>query len=175
MAVARAGLPTGAPASGAKEKEVLRMHISWNFLDKRRATIEAIESYEDMVFIIDHTDEEIAAVKVKMEGVGTPNMDGLPHAHDPKSGESRLVSGIEEIDMLKERYRQAVEYMAWFKPAWNQLTEDEQFVLNAFYMGKDEDTASIEVTKHFQIERSSAYRKKNRALDRLMSLLYGKG
>ena len=43
------------------------MHISWSFLDKRKATIAAIESYDDMAFIIGHTDDEIAAVKVRVK------------------------------------------------------------------------------------------------------------
>ncbi|MBQ1492681.1 MAG: sigma-70 family RNA polymerase sigma factor [Blautia sp.] len=148
------------------------MHISWNFLDKRKATIEAIKSYDDMAFIIEHTDEEIATVKDKMVGVGSPGMDGLPHAHNPKAGEDRLVSAIDEIDLLRERYRQAVEYMAWFKPAWNKLTEDEQFVLEAFYMGEDGSSQSIQ--DELNLSQSGAYNKKNRALNHLIGLLYGK-
>ena len=147
------------------------MHISWSFLDKRKAAISAIESYDDMAFIIGHTDEEIAEAREKMLGMGSPGTDGLPHAHDPKAGEERLVDALAEIDLMKERYRQAVEYMAWFKPAWEKLTEDEQFCLEAFYMGDYE--AADEVAEHFKIDRSSAYRKKNRAVERLTSLLYG--
>ena len=94
------------------------MHISWSFLDKRKAAIKAVEAFNSMNFILKHTDEEISAVRVKMEGAGSPNMDGLPHAHNPKAAEDRILKGIEEIDMLKERYRQAVEYMSWFRSAW---------------------------------------------------------
>ena len=149
------------------------MHISWNFLDKRKATIDAIESYDDMAFIIDHTDEDIEEARQKMLGVGSSGSDGLPHAHDPKAGEERLVDALDEIDLMKERYRQAVEYMAWFKPAWGKLTEEERFCLEAFYMGDGEATAD-EVAEYFKIDRSSAYRKKNRAVERLTALLYGK-
>ena len=41
-------------------------------------------------------------------------------------GRDRIIKGIEEIDILKERYRQAMEYMAWFLPAWEELSEDER-------------------------------------------------
>ena len=150
------------------------MHISWSFLDKRKATISAIESFPSMDFIIRHTDEDILVVRTKMEGVGSPNLDGLPHAHNPQAAEDRMVNCIEEIDTLKERYRQAVEYMSWFKPAWDQLAEDDRYVLEAFFMGGDENGAGDEVADHFQIERASAYRKRSRAVDRLTSLLYGK-
>ena len=42
------------------------------------------------------------------------------------------------LGYLKERYRQAVEYMEWFRPAWEELSDDERFVLDAFY--HDENT-----------------------------------
>ena len=67
-----------------------------------------------------------------------------------------------EIDVLKERYRQAVEYMAWFVPAWEELTEDERYVLEAFY-GEDNQygsNAADDVADYFQIERASAYRRR---------------
>ena len=149
------------------------MHISWTFLDKRKGAIKAIGAYDSMEFILKHTDEEIAAVRVKMEGVGSPNLDGLPHAHDPSAGEKRILQGIEEIDLLKERYRQAVEYMTWFKPAWEKLSDEERYVLGAFYMDGEEGGAAMVIASELNIERSSAYNKKNRALDHLKTLLYG--
>ena len=128
-----------------------------------------------MKFIIDHTEEEITAERDRMAGIGAVRMDGLPHAHNPQAGEDRILNGLEEIDILKERYRQAVEYQEWFEPAWAQLTEDEQYVLETFY---DENTygsnAAWYIAEHFEIEQASAYRKKNRALDHLTVLLFGK-
>ena len=151
------------------------MHISWSFLDKRKATINAMEAYDSMDFIVRNSNDEIAAVRAKMEGVGSPNLDGLPHAHNPQAAEDRMLKGIEEIDTIKERYRQAVEYMGWFKPAWDRLTDEERFVLDVFYKdAEDCDGPAMMVADHFGIERSSAYNRKNRALDHLTMLLYGK-
>ena len=45
------------------------MHISWSFLDKRKGAIKAISAYDSMDFIVKHTDEEIAAVRVKMRSL----------------------------------------------------------------------------------------------------------
>lgn len=65
--------------------------------------------------------------------------------------------------------------MNWFLPAWKQLTDDEQYILETFY---DDDTASsgavYTICDHFNIERSSAYNRKNRALQHLTVLLFGK-
>ena len=62
--------------------------------------------------------------------------------------------------------------MEWFEPAWDSLTEEERYVLETFYT--DEVKGSIhDICSHYSIERSSAYNKKNRALDKLTLQLYG--
>ena len=152
------------------------MSIMWKYLDKRSATIAAIKDYESMQFIIKHTDDEIRAERDKMSAVRSPGWDGMPHAHNPNSQEERILSGIEEIDILKERYRQAMEYMDWFKPAWDQLTEDEKYVLETFYGDANSygSNAVYYIAEYFKIEQTSAYKRKNRALDRLTVLLFGR-
>ena len=111
-----------------------------------------------------------------MSALRSPGYDGMPHSRNPNSQEDRVLTGIQEIDILKERYRQAAEYMDWFQPAWDQLTEDERYVLEAFY--NDENCygscAAYYVAAHFHIEQASAYKRKNRALDRLTVLLFGR-
>ncbi len=152
------------------------MSIMWKHLDKRSATIAAIKDYESMRFIIQHTDDEIKAERDKMVSVGSPKWDGLPRAHNPNAAEERILNGIEEIDILKERYRQAMEYMDWFQPAWDQLTEDEKYVLETFYGDANAygTNAVYYIAEYFKIEQTSAYKRKNRALDRLTVLLFGK-
>lgn len=153
------------------------MSIIWKYLDKRSAAVDALKDYSSMKFIIDHTDEEIKSAYEKMGGISSPQFDGMPHSHNPQAGEERIVKGIEEIDVLKERYRQAVEYMAWFLPAWEELSGDERYVLETFYGEGNEYGSSViySIAEHFHIEQSSAYNKKNRALHHLTILLFGKG
>ena len=152
------------------------MSIIWKYLDKRSAAVDALKDYGSMKFIIGHTDEEIKSAYEKMGGVSSPQLDGMPRSHNPQASEDRIVKGIEEIDVLKERYRQALEYMAWFLPAWEELTEDERYVLQTFY-GEDNQygaSAIYDICDHFGVERSSAYNRKNRALSHLVTLLFGK-
>lgn len=151
------------------------MSIIWKYLDKRSAAVDALKDYSNMKFIIGHTDDEIKAAYEKMGGVSSPQSDGMPHAYNPHAAEDRMVKGIEEIDVLRERYRLAVEYMAWFLPAWEELSEDERYVLETFYSDEERQTDSIyDICDRFHIERTSAYKKKNRALQKLVTLLYGK-
>ncbi|MDR2024286.1 MAG: hypothetical protein LBQ71_13825 [Hungatella sp.] len=151
------------------------MSIIWKYLDKRSAAVDALKDYSSMKFIIDHTDDDIKAAYDKMRGVGSSRFDGMPHGHNPQAGEESILKGIEEIDVLKERYRQAVEYMEWFIPVWSELSEDERYVLDAFYSDEDFNTGAVyDICDHFHIERSSAYNKKNRAVQHLTVLLFGK-
>lgn len=152
------------------------MNVIWQYLDKRGAAISALKDYSIMEFIIDHTDEEIAKEYYSMEGIHSPQYGDRPHNQNPKPTDVKIIEGIEEIDVLKERYRQAVEYMDWFKPAWQKLSDDEKYVLETFYH-EDEDSQTMAVytiCEHYGIERSSAYNKKNRAINHLTTLLYGK-
>ena len=87
------------------------MSIIWKYLDKRSAAVDALKDYSSMKFIIEHTDDEIKAAYEKMGGVSSPHSDGMPRTHNPRAAEDRMIKGIEEIDVLKERYRQAAEYM----------------------------------------------------------------
>lgn len=152
------------------------MNVVWKYLDKRAGAVAALKDFASMQFIIDNTDSEIKAAYEKMGTVGGIRYDGMPHAYNPQAGEDRLVNMIDEIDVLRERYRQAVEYMDWFVPAWEQLSEDERFVLESFYSEDNEygSSAADMVAGYFHIERASAYRKKNRAVDKLTILLFGK-
>lgn len=152
------------------------MSIIWKYLDKRSAAVDALKDYSNMKFIIGNTDDEIKTAYEKMGGISSPQSDGMPHAHNPHAVEDRMVKGIEEIDVLRERYRQAVEYMAWFLPAWEELSEDDRYVLETFY---SEDNgygsgSADDIADYFGIERASAYRRKNRALAKLTTLLFGK-
>jgi hypothetical protein len=78
----------------------IAMHISWSFLDKRKGAIKAISAYDSMDFIVKHTDEEIAAVRVKMEGIGSPNLDGMPHAAKVRREMTGMNSLAEFFDIL---------------------------------------------------------------------------
>lgn len=49
---------------------------------------------------------------------------------------------------------------------------DERYVLEQFYWHDEQDIYAL--CEHFDIERSSAYNKKNRAVNHLTLLLYGK-
>lgn len=144
--------------------------IGWNYLDKTDATIEVLKDYDSIKFIIENTSDEIKRGLDKVTSVGVPKYDDHVRSGNVHSGEDQVVNTIEEIDILKERYRQAQEYMSWFEPAWKQLSEDEQYILENLYLNEAEVS---DICAHFGIERKAFYMRKKRALDHLKTLLYG--
>lgn len=153
------------------------MNIAWLYLDKRNAAINALKDFESMNYIIENTQSEIASTQEGMTSLGSPAISDMPKGpHNPRAAENKIVKAMDTISLLNERYQRALEYMAWFRPAWLALSEDEQFVLNCFYMSDESRQADsvCEICERFHIERTSAYKKKDRALARLTLLLYGK-
>ena len=154
------------------------MSIAWIYLDKKAAAVSALHDYADMDFIIDNTPDDIADVRSKMTAIKAPVISKLPKSiPDPHAGEERLVSQIDEIDVLKERYRRALEYMSWFRPAWDALTDDERYILQEFFIrdGVSKTTAVLNISYRIHVERAQAYRYKDKALARLALLLFGIG
>ena len=66
--------------------------------------------------------------------------------------------------------------MEWFKPAWDALTAEEQFILSEFFLRDDinKTEAILNIGDHVHLERAQMYRKKDKAVRRLTFLLYGK-
>jgi len=150
--------------------------IAWTYLDKKSAAADALRDYSSMEYILLHHTEAEEEMRERMTDIRSSTPTGMPHNPNPKAGEARLVAQLDEIDVLKERYRQALEYMAWFKPAWEELSEDDRFALEEFYKHDEgsQTDAIGNICDRFNIERTSAYKKKNRALAKLAVLLYGK-
>ena len=153
------------------------MNIAWLYLDKRNAAINALKDFESMSYIIENTHSEVASAQESMTSLGSPALSDMPKGpHNPHAAENKVIKAMDTITLLNERYQRALEYMAWFRPAWLALSEDEQFVLSRFYMDAESRQADsvCDICDRFHIERSSAYKKKDRALARLALLLYGK-
>ena len=150
------------------------MKIAWIYLDKKLAAVEAMQDYHDMEFIIANAPDDVADVRAQMTAVKTPTPSDMPRSgSEPHAGEARLAASLDEIDVLKERYRRALEYMAWFRPAWDALTDDERFILSEFYRQDASKTEAVgNVCDKLHIERTCAYKRKDAALLRLTVLLY---
>lgn len=152
------------------------MSIAWQYLDKRSATICALKDYESMKYILAHAPADISLLQADMVNISPPQLSSMPKAgRNVHAGESRIVKYIDSAELLNERYLRAQEFCSWFQPAWEGLSEAERYVLTCFYTDENAEQNGIDgICDHFHIERTSAYKKKDRALAHLTLLLYGK-
>lgn len=151
------------------------MHVMTKYLDTRKAAIAALQDYPIMEYAAEHTSQAAEQLRGDLATPVSPRLDGIPRHTNPHAGENRITATLDKIDLLTERQREARQYMAWFLPAWALLSEDDRFVLEAFFLAEGtQDERVMAIADHFYIERDSVYRRKNRALDRLAAALYGR-
>lgn len=149
--------------------------IAWKYLNKPSATVAAMQDYSTMREIINITPQETKELYDRMVSVGNRRVTGVPSGWNPQAGEERLVKSLDTLDVIQERYRQAVEYMGWFEPAWATLTDTEQMVLREFYMnGSRKSGATARLQEELNFSERQVERIRSRALSRLTHLLFGK-
>lgn len=150
------------------------MHVMTKYLDTRKAAIAALQDFAAMEHVIETTDQQVKDAYEDLASPARPRLDGTPPSGDLHAGEHRLAATLDRIDLYRNRYAQARQYMAWFLPAWEVLSEDDRFVLEAFFLTEGSREQCVDqICDRFFVERDSAYRKKNRALDKLTHALYG--
>ena len=153
------------------------MNVAWMYLDKKAATLKAINDYYCMVQIIQNYETAIEEARTKMILCGSSVASMAQRPSGALScAEERVADSIDAIDLIKGRYRRAVEYMDWFLPAWNALDESERLILEAFYQNGNmsKNTVINGLSRELFVERTQVYRLKDKAVDRLAMLLYGR-
>ena len=148
--------------------------IAMRYLDKCYATRGVLRDYRTMMNVIEITPDEIKAAYEDATAPRTPALSHAPAAHDPLAGENKLAATIDDLDILRERYRKAIEFMDWFEPAWNVLSEQERMILREFYMaGSFRSGATERLHEQLKCSEKHVERLRGRALSRLALLLYG--
>ncbi|OFR00327.1 hypothetical protein [Alloscardovia sp. HMSC034E08] len=150
------------------------MHVMTKYLDTRKAAIAALQDYAVMERIINTIDDATKTAYADAASPASLRMDSTPPSGDLHASENRIVATIERIDTYKVRYVEARQYMDWFLPAREIISEDDCLVLEAFFLseGTQDEKVSM-IADHFYVERDTVYRRKNRALDRFTTTLYG--
>ena len=149
--------------------------IAWKYLNKPSATVAALQDYATMRDIINITPQETKELYDRMISTGGRQLTGLPTSWNPQANENRLVKCLDTLDVIQERYRQAVEYMSWFEPAWATLSDTEQTVLREFYMnGSLRSGANIRLQQKLNYSHAQVDCVRAKALARLSHLLFGK-
>jgi hypothetical protein len=150
------------------------MMIASKYINKNAAAVAAIQDYNNMCFIISNTPQEIKDVYEKMVLPRSQKLTEMPVARNLQAGNDKLVAQIDKLDILRERYSQAIEYMEWFEPAWLNLTGTERHILSEFYMNNNQKSgATYRLMNELNYSESHIERLRSNSLNHLRSILYG--
>ena len=80
----------------------------------------------------------------------------------------------ERWDDLENNFKIAEAYLNWFTPAWEQLSEEDRYVLDTFFRGDPESALGpVDIVgSAFCLEKPSVYSRKDAALRRLGNRLF---
>ena len=150
--------------------------ITWRYIDRQAAAIKALRDYATMEAIITSTPDDLKAIKADVPGLSSPKLDGSRGCFNPHASEERIIRHMERIDNRTRKYLQAKDYMDWFNPAWEALTDEERTILETCFLSGYESAtdAILELQDRLHVERSTAYNRRRAALDHFTSLLYGR-
>ena len=150
------------------------MMIARKCTGNNAAVIAAIREYDNMRFLIDNTPGEIIEVYGNMTAPSMPKLTGLPTARNAQAGEDKLTAQIDSLDMMRERYSAAINFMAWFEPAWLFLPDTERRVLSEFYMSANQKSgATYRLMEDLGYSERHVERMRAKALSHLCLLLFG--
>jgi hypothetical protein len=134
-----------------------------------------MRDYMNMRSVINITPEDIKELYSRMISPRNAKITGMPKSKNHCKHEDMLAASLDELDVMQERYRQAIEYTGWFEPAWASLTDDEQLVLREFYMSGSQITgACARLQQQLSYSERQVYRIKETAMKRLSLMLFGK-
>ena len=144
--------------------------IALKYIDKQAAVILALKDYIYMKTVIEITPEY-----VKTREFCAENDLDYPVKHEQKEDSVDDESDNDDIRLLTSRYEMALDYMNWFLPCWNRLSEAHQKILEELYMlDKQRTGALVRLQNELNYSERHIGRMKNKAVEELGCLLYGK-
>jgi hypothetical protein len=149
--------------------------IALSYLNTTAATIAALRDHDNMVFTVANAPEKIQRISSELMNPGTPTLSDMPSPPKKTYKPDTLANRVGELDVLRERYNAAKEYMEWFEPAWQFLSSEERTVLCEYYMAGSRNSGAAKRLMDIQgISSATAERLRSRAVAHLRTLLYGR-
>jgi DNA-directed RNA polymerase specialized sigma subunit len=142
--------------------------IILNYINKKSIAIAAIKDRRNMQKIVETMNEKIHD---KMPLASSSVIDGMPRAPlHQHNADNKLIEYICMADVLKERHSKATEFLNWFMPAWNLLSEQERYILDEFYAVNNLGVAK-KIAAKLNFSKAHVYWKKKQALSKFVDLL----
>lgn len=150
-------------------------HISFKYFDTTKATQEVLKDFKPMLAIISNTQNKLDSISEDMSSISSKQISDMPKSFT-FTQEDKYAELIDKKLFLADRYREALAYMDWVRPAWEALSDDDRWILSNCFFDNNvfSDFKINEIMNKFAVERTTAYKLKNNAVERMRFYLFGK-
>ncbi len=116
--------------------------------------------------------QQIAQIRSQREDIRSSRTDGTPVTGGGSRRESYLVGSIAYQQELERQLREIHTSLAGIQEALEALSQEDQLILDRFYINPMSGGAD-RLCEELNVERSSVYRRKERALRRFTMAFFG--
>ena len=141
-------------------------------MNLRAQVVERLSNYELMGVAVKNLQEQIRWLKLHQEGIHAVRTDRVAVKSQPGRSEERLLENIEQRQKLEIALKNTQRWLQITCRALKALNKDEQLILQKLYIHKSPGALN-ELCQMLEMEKSSIYRKRDKALDKLVLALYG--
>ena len=138
----------------------------------KREAIDKLKNYEAHREALRNIPMEIKRLESACAGIRSATTDGTPMSEGGSTREDFLLSNIVHRDELKQRLKEARLWVAQVDNALAALDDEERLVLDKFYIHQSKGVVD-DLCGQLNIERATAYRRRDSALRRFTIALYG--
>ena len=140
-------------------------------MDWKNEAIEKLCNYEAMKCAVENLQQEILRLELEHTAIKAADPGQVSRSAGGRS-EDRLLTNIVKRQELNNRLAQAKNWVEQVTRALSALTYEEQLIMDKCYI-KPEKCAVDNLCYDLQIEKSSVYRKRDKALLMFTTALYG--
>ncbi len=141
-------------------------------MNPRAQVVERLCSYELMCVAVKNLQEQIRWLKLHQEGLHAVRTDRVVVKCQPDRTEDRLLDNIEQRRKMEIALENTRRWLRITDRALQMLSKEERRILQKLYIRKTAGAVN-ELCQQLEMEKSSIYRKRDRALDKLALALYG--
>ena len=133
---------------------------------------EKLQSYPTRRASIQSLKNELRRLEFEAEGLKSPTLRAESVRQSHSQRDDRLVDNLVQRKELEQRLRETELWLGTVDGALSALTEQERLVLRRMYMEPGRGNLD-RLCEELELEKSMVYRRRDGALERFTSALYG--
>ncbi len=141
-------------------------------MNLRAQVVERLCNYEIMCVAVKNLQDQICWLKLQQEGVHAVRTDRVAVRCQPDRTEEKVLDSIVQRQKMEMALENTRRWLRITDRALQTLSKEERLLLQKLYIHRMPG-AVAELCQRLQMEKSSVYRKRDKALDRLALALYG--